>query len=139
MKNDAKGLIEVLGLAKKVLQKKLQADSRSQSVLDKLKRLYGDDEKVLLYQVVRYLKILRKFVERFGKGPVILMRIPSRICIIGGHTDYLTDPVRYLLGHVLTFANRRRDMLVAIRSSKKSVFRLSSTDKHFKDKRFERA
>ncbi len=106
MKNDAKELIEVLGLANKVLQKKLQADSRSQSVLNKLKRLYGDDEKVLLYQVVRYLKLLRKFVERFGKGPVILMRIPSRICIVGGHTDYLTDPVRYLLGHVLTFANR---------------------------------
>ncbi len=136
MKSDARILIEILGLAKKVLQKKLEPHQKSQSALEKLKTLYGDDEEILSYQIDRYLEVLRKFVDRFGEGPVILMRIPSRICIIGGHTDYLTDPGRYLLGHVITFANPRRDMLVAIRFKKKGTFRLSSTHKRFKDKRF---
>ena len=122
MKSDAKGLPEVLSLVKKVLQGKLGPNPKSQSVLNKMKRLYGHDEETLLYQVDRYLKVLRKFVDRFGKGPVILMRIPSRICIIGGHTDYLTDARRYLLGHVLTFANPRRDMLIATRSGPRGSF-----------------
>ena len=157
IKRDAEGLIEVLAFTRKVLQERRQPNIKyqkyrkqprsknysvsgtvkCQSVLDKLKRLYGDDEETLLYQLDRYLKVLKQFVDRFGKGPVILMRVPSRICIIGGHTDYLTDPRRYLLGHVLTFANPRRDMLIAIRSNEKGAFRLSSTDKHFKDKRFD--
>jgi len=134
--NDPKYLIDLLGTAKKVLQKKLKLNQKVQSVLRRLGKFYGPEEETLLYQLNRYLKVLQQFVDRFGKGPLILLRLPSRICIIGGHTDYLTDPRDYLLGHVLTFANSGRDMLVAIRSNKTGTFRLSSTDKHFADKKF---
>lgn len=160
MKSDVNALIESLQLAKEILQGNPETHLRTQSVLDKLKKIYGDDDQTLLYQVKRYLQILRQFVDRFGEGPVTLMRLPSRICIIGGHTDYLTDSGRYLLGHVLTFANPGRDMLVAIRYNQGRVgkprhkampqsigrqalagkltptFRLSSTEKRFEDKRF---
>ena len=53
-----------------------------------LEEIYGSDPLILAAQQARYREAQRCFVEHFGPGPVLILRTPGRLNLIGEHTDY---------------------------------------------------
>ena len=53
-----------------------------------LRDIYGEDSALLAAQSGRYAQARQQFVERFGAEPVVFLRTPGRINLIGEHTDY---------------------------------------------------
>jgi galactokinase/CTP:molybdopterin cytidylyltransferase MocA len=88
-----------------------------------LHRIYGGDEETLKYQVQRLASTCARFVERYGDGPVSVLRAPARINIMGEHIDY----VSYLPTASLPFGSREHDMLMFYRASNNDRVRGAST------------
>ena len=71
----------------------------------------------------RLFALCNLFFERYGDGPVTLLRAPARINILGEHIDY----VSYLPTSSLTFGSHERDALMLYRQSPESRVRSAST------------
>src|SRR5215217_9480287 len=71
----------------------------------------------------RLLRLCVLFLERYGDGPVSLLRAPARINLLGEHIDY----VYYLPTASLTFGSRERDALMLYRNSGDPQVRGAST------------
>jgi galactokinase/CTP:molybdopterin cytidylyltransferase MocA len=67
------------------------------------------------------------FLDRYGDGPVSLLRAPARMGVLGEHIDY----VSYLPTASLTFASRERDAWMLYRKSSKPEVRCASSSAKF--------
>ncbi len=74
---------------------------------------YGGEPDLLGQKLNQLKKITDRFDQRFGDGPVWILRAPARINILGEHVDY----VSYLPTSSLTFGSREHDMLMIFRPS----------------------
>jgi len=72
------------------------------------------------------------FLERYGDGPVSLLRAPARMGVLGEHIDY----VSYLPTASLTFASRERDAWMLYRKSDEPVVRCASSSAKFEPSSF---
>src|SRR5690349_22708866 len=81
----------------------------------------GDPE--LERRAARLTALSNLFFERYGDGPVSLLRAPARINILGEHIDY----VSYLPTASLTFGSREHDALMLYRKSAEPEVRGRST------------
>ena len=86
---------------------------RQASLLRALVDVYGRDPATIYQQVQRIASMAKRFRELHGDGPVLLLRAPARINILGEHVDY----VSYLPTQSLPFGSREHDMLMMIRAS----------------------
>ncbi len=84
-----------------------------QGLLHSLLDIYGADLSSLQNQIQRIGSLSRQFTEFYGDGPIILLRAPARINILGEHVDY----VSYLPTESLPFGSREHDMLMLVRPS----------------------
>src|SRR5215217_7465901 len=80
----------------------------------------------------RLLRLCVLFLERYGNGPVSLLRAPARIGILGEHIDY----VSYLPTASLTFGSRERDALMLYRDSGGPKVRVASTSPNYEPSSF---
>ena len=80
----------------------------------------------------RLSKLCNLFLDRYGDGPVSLLRAPARMGVLGEHIDY----VSYLPTASLTFASRERDAWMLYRKSSKPVVRCLSTSAKFEASSF---
>ena len=78
----------------------------------------------LAQRTARLTTLCNLFFERFGDGPVSLLRAPARIDVLGEHIDY----VSYLPTASLTFGSRERDAFMLYRHSREGVIRSVSTN-----------
>ncbi len=92
-------------------------------MLGSLRDVYGVDRALLRERADRYLRLARRFRSAFGGGPVVLVRVPARINIIGEHVDY----VRYIRTQVFPFGSRERDMIALFRPREDDVVRARTT------------
>lgn len=53
-----------------------------------MKDLYGDNQKIISYQVRRFEKLTKKFIDKFGFEPNRFFSTPGRTEIGGNHTDH---------------------------------------------------
>jgi galactokinase len=53
-----------------------------------LEAIYGQDATAVADQSRRYAQAQEHFIECFGPGPLLTLRTPGRINLIGEHTDY---------------------------------------------------
>ena len=53
-----------------------------------LEKLYGNNEHVILQQLVRYNKLFDTYTSKFNKNEIFLFSTPGRIEISGNHTDH---------------------------------------------------
>src|SRR5215470_2922309 len=72
------------------------------------------------------------FQDRYGDGPVSLLRAPARMGVLGEHIDY----VSYLPTASLTFASRERDAWMLYRKSNEPVIRCASSSRKFEPSSF---
>ncbi|HEX6731935.1 MAG TPA: sugar phosphate nucleotidyltransferase, partial [Pyrinomonadaceae bacterium] len=75
----------------------------------------------------RLLDLCNLFLERYGDGPVTLLRAPARINILGEHIDY----VSYLPTASLSFGSHERDAVMLYRQSSESRVRSASTSANY--------
>ncbi len=85
---------------------------------------YGDDSD---HQRARYLAAVQAFEDRYGRGPIGMVRAPARINLIGEHIDY----VDYFRSRVLPFGSREHDMLLLARPRKDDTIALATTSEGF--------
>ncbi|HEY8227439.1 MAG TPA: galactokinase family protein, partial [Pyrinomonadaceae bacterium] len=78
-----------------------------------LANLVAEHDSTLAQQASRLATLCHMFFERFGDGPVSLLRAPARMGLLGEHIDY----VSYLPTASLTFASHERDALMLYRRS----------------------
>src|SRR5689334_6138897 len=90
----------------------------------------GDPE--LERRVARLTKLSKLFFERYGDGPVSLLRAPARINVLGEHVDY----VSYLPTSSLPFGSRERYALMMYRGSNEPVVRCASTSAQYEPASF---
>ena len=72
------------------------------------------------------------FHDRYGDGPVSLLRAPARMGVLGEHIDY----VSYLPTASLTFASRERDAWMLYRKTNEPVIRCASSTATFEPSSF---
>lgn len=77
-------------------------------------------------------KLCHLFFDRYGDGPVSLLRAPARMGVLGEHIDY----VSYLPTASLTFASRERDAWMLYRKSSKPEVRCLSSSAKFEPSSF---
>jgi len=92
-----------------------------------LKQTYGNDEELVKSNLTRLRRLCNLFIELYGDGPVMLMRVPARINILGEHIDY----VSYIPTASLPFGSREHDMVMLYRSSDAQRVRGASTFKQY--------
>ncbi|PWT92655.1 MAG: hypothetical protein C5B55_05895, partial [Blastocatellia bacterium] len=68
-------------------------------------------------------RLCNLFLDRYGDGPVSLLRAPARIGLLGEHIDY----VSYLPTASLTFGSHERNILMLYRKSAKPQVQSAST------------
>jgi len=90
----------------------------------------GDSE--LERRAARLTVLCNLFFERYGDGPVSLLRAPARMGVLGEHIDY----VSYLPTASLTFASRERDAWMLYRKSNEPVIRCVSSSAKFEPSSF---
>ena len=90
----------------------------------------GDPE--IERRATRLTKLSDLFFERYGDGPVSLLRAPARMGVLGEHIDY----VSYLPTASLTFASRERDAWMVYRKSNEPVVRCVSSSAKFQPSSF---
>jgi galactokinase len=90
----------------------------------------GDTE--LERRAARLTRLSDLFFERYGDGPVSLLRAPARINVLGEHVDY----VSYLPTASLTFGSRERYALMMYRRGSEPIVRCASTSPHFEPASF---
>ena len=83
-------------------------------------------------RAARLTLVCNLFFDRFGEGPVSLLRAPARMGVLGEHIDY----VSYLPTASLTFASRERDALMLYRKSNEPVIRCVSSAARFEPSSF---
>lgn len=83
----------------------------SLSLVYEFRQLYGAGVARAYRHLLRFQSALADFQERYGAGPVTILRAPARINIIGEHVDY----VQYFPTEVLAFGSRQHDMLMLFR------------------------
>src|SRR5215217_8092707 len=88
-----------------------------------LAQVVADDDSDLVQRCARLLRLSTLFFDRYGDGPVSLLRAPARINLLGEHIDY----VYYLPTASLTFGSRERDALMLYRNSGDPQVRGAST------------
>jgi galactokinase len=88
-----------------------------------LSKVEAADNIELHEQCSRLTNLCDLFLERYGDGPVSLMRAPARINVLGEHIDY----VSYIPTASLTFGSRERDALMLYRESPEPIVRSAST------------
>jgi galactokinase/CTP:molybdopterin cytidylyltransferase MocA len=98
-----------------------------------LKQIYGDDEELTNNNLARVGGLCNLFLELYGDGPVMLLRAPARINILGEHVDY----VSYLPTASLPFGSREHDMILLCRASESGHVRGASTLKNYAPFSFE--
>jgi len=108
-------------------------DLIQRSLLRQLMKIYGGEIPALHNQIQRIASMSRQFAEIYGDGPVILLRAPARINILGEHVDY----VSYLPTESLPFGSREHDMLMLVRRSDQDRVRGASTAKEYSSFSFE--
>jgi galactokinase/CTP:molybdopterin cytidylyltransferase MocA len=99
------------------------SDLATRSILINLAQTYGSDPNALSHQLRRISNLAQRFTELYGGGPVILLRAPARINILGEHVDY----VSYLPTQSLPFGSREHDMLMLVRVAEGDLVRGAST------------
>lgn len=80
----------------------------------------------------RLTTLCNLFFDRYGDGPVSLLRAPARMGVLGEHIDY----VSYLPTASLTFASRERDAWMLYRKSDEPVIRCVSSSAKFEPSSF---
>jgi len=90
----------------------------------------GDSE--LRRRATRLTVLCNLFFDRYGDGPVSLLRAPARMGVLGEHIDY----VSYLPTASLTFASRERDAWMLYRKSNEPVIRCVSSSARFEPSSF---
>jgi galactokinase/CTP:molybdopterin cytidylyltransferase MocA len=103
------------------------------ALLHLLKQTYGNDEELVKSNLTRLRRLCNLFIELYGDGPVMLMRVPARINILGEHIDY----VSYIPTASLPFGSREHDMVMLYRSSETRRARGASTFEHYAPFSFE--
>ena len=86
----------------------------------------------LQLRAARLTVLCNLFFERYGDGPVSLLRAPARMGLLGEHIDY----VSYLPTASLTFASRERDAWMLYRKSNEPVVRGVSSNAKFEASSF---
>src|SRR5690348_460653 len=74
-------------------------------------------------RAARLTRLANLFFDRYGDGPVSLLRAPARINVLGEHVDY----VSYLPTFSLPFGSRERYALLMYRRVNERVVRCAST------------
>lgn len=97
-----------------------------------LTRIVADDDSVLGQRRARLSRLCTLFLDRYGDGPVSLLRAPARIGVLGEHIDY----VSYLPTASLTFGSRERDALMLYRNSGDLQVRGASTSPNYEPSSF---
>ena len=90
--------------------------------MDELAEIYGNGTDK---QTARYTAALDTFRERYGSGPIHILRAPGRVNLIGEHTDYNH-------GYVLPVA-LDRDVLLLARPRSDGQVRLTNVESDFAD------
>src|SRR5689334_4516051 len=90
----------------------------------------GDPE--LERRAARLTALSDLFFERYGDGPVSLLRAPARINVLGEHIDY----VSYLPTASLTFGSRERYALMMYRGTNEPIVRCASTSAQYEPASF---
>lgn len=88
-------------------------------VMDQLKKLYGDRDGMLVKQIARYTRVLKRHEAAFhSENPVHLVSAPGRTEIGGNHTDHNKGRVLAAAVNLDTLAavSARDDMLVHLHS-----------------------
>jgi len=83
-------------------------------------------------RAARLTALSNLFFERYGDGPVSLLRAPARINVLGEHVDY----VSYLPTASLTFGSRERYALMMYRPSNEPIVRCASTSAQYEPASF---
>jgi galactokinase/CTP:molybdopterin cytidylyltransferase MocA len=83
-------------------------------------------------QSQRLLALCNLFFERYGDGPINVLRAPARINILGEHIDY----VSYLPTSSLTFGSHERDAVMLYRQSSERRVRSASTSPNYPQSSF---
>ena len=97
-----------------------------------LASLVSDGDPELERRATRLNILSSLFLDRYGDGPVSLLRAPARMGVLGEHIDY----VSYLPTASLTFASRERDAWMLYRKSDEPVVRCASTTARFEPSSF---
>ena len=100
-----------------------------QSALDNL--VAAHDSEIAL-RVARLTGLCRLFFDRYGDGPVSLLRAPARIGLLGEHIDY----VSYLPTTSLTFGSHERDAFMLYRGSAEPIIRCASSSANYEPELF---
>jgi len=87
------------------------------------RQLYGAGVARAYRHLLRFQSALTSFQDRFGPGPVVILRAPARINIVGEHVDY----VPYFPTEVLAFGSRQHDMLMLFRPRSDNTIRAASS------------
>jgi galactokinase len=102
------------------------------SIIESIKKIYGDAQEIMSKQIKRYLKLVTTFQEIYGDGAITIIRAPARINIIGEHIDY----IKYFQTRVLPFGSREYDMLMAMRNRDDDCIRAATTAEGLAPKEF---
>src|SRR5262249_14233908 len=103
--------------------------STEQELILRLLEGYGANRALILGKAARIADQCQAFIQRFGDGPVRVLRAPARINILGEHVDY----VSYIPTASLTFGSREHDMVIMFRPLPGGLVRCASTDTRFSD------
>ncbi|MBM3242037.1 hypothetical protein FJZ31_37675 [Candidatus Poribacteria bacterium] len=102
------------------------------SIIESIKKIYGDAQETVSKQINRYLKLVTTFQEIYGDGAITIIRAPARINLIGEHIDY----IKYFQTRVLPFGSREYDMLMAMRNQDDDCIRAATTAAGLEAKEF---
>lgn len=97
-----------------------------------LSKLVTPGDANLERRVARLTALANLFFERYGDGPVSLLRAPARINVLGEHVDY----VSYLATASLPFGSRERYALMMYRPSNEPIVRCASTSANYEPASF---
>ncbi|HNR33591.1 MAG TPA: galactokinase family protein [Candidatus Hydrogenedentes bacterium] len=90
-----------------------------------LRAVYGSDESVVAARLRLLRRVLGRFRERFGDGPVRVFRAPGRINLRGMHVD--------THGGYLNLMTHQREVLAAVQSRADADSVFVNTDPHFEE------
>jgi len=60
----------------------------SEDFLSYLKSIYGNDESLIDRKSKKFVTVLNKHIEKYGDNPVVIVRAPGRINLMGRHVEH---------------------------------------------------
>ncbi len=112
--------------AAELMQALTQRDAR---VLARLGEVYGPGEAALAQACERLFVVLHRYVDTFGDDqPVVVVRAPGRVNLIGEHTDYNGLPV---LPMAIT-----RDVLMVAGAAADASVHATNVDRNYTERSF---